>query len=75
MRTLRVLFVGLCLVALSGCWYHRPFLVHRPFLAHRYGWCPPPPCCAPVPHCACYLGAPIPTGTEPPIFVAPQPGR
>jgi hypothetical protein len=72
MRTMRFLFVGLCLVALNGCWYY-----HHPFLAHRfgYGYCPPPcpPPCCPPPHCACYLGTPVPANPEPPAFVAPQP--
>jgi hypothetical protein len=71
MRTIRVLFVGLCLVALSGCWYNRPWLAHR----RAYGCCPTPCCAAPAPHCACYLNAPIPAGAEPPVFVAPQPGH
>ena len=70
MRTLRLMLVGLCLVALSGCVYHRPFLAHR---YGGYGCCPAP--CAPAPHCACYLGAPVPAHGEPPVFVAPQPGR
>ena len=69
MRTMRILFVGLCLVALSGCWYHRPFLAHR----RAYDGCCPAPCCpAPAPHCACYLGAPLAATGEPPVFVAPH---
>ena len=70
MRTLRLMLVGLCLVALNGCWYH-----HRPFFAYRHGGacCPAP--CAPAPHCACYLGAPVPAHAEPPLFVAPVPGH
>ena len=71
MRTIRILLVGMCLVALSGCYYHRPWLAHR----YGYGCCPAPCCPAPAPHCACYLGAPVSANEEPPVFVAPQPGR
>jgi hypothetical protein len=72
MRTIRVLFIGMCLVALSGCWYHRPFLAHR----YYGGGCCPAPCGpAPVAHCACYLGAPVGASAEPPSFVAPMPSH
>jgi hypothetical protein len=71
MRSICVLLVGLCLVALSGCCWNRPFFAHR--YGYRYG---PAPCCpAPAPSCSCYLGAPEPVSTEPPTFVAPQPRR
>jgi hypothetical protein len=71
MRSIRVLIAGLCLVALSGCWYHRPFLAYR----HGYDCCPTQCAPAPAPHCSCYLGAPVPSHAEPPIFIAPQPGH
>lgn len=68
MRTLRLMLVGLCLMALSGC------CCHRPFFAHRHGY-HSAPCCAPAPHCACYLGAPTPMHAEPPMFAAPMPSH
>jgi hypothetical protein len=68
MRTFRFLLIGLCLVALNGCYYNRPFLAYR----YRGGCCPTP--CCPPPHCSCYLGAPTPIVAEPPtMFVAPMP--